>query len=155
LAPSEKGHSLALPPRKPAKNEGRMTMVKRANPTTLLITSVLFVGVHCATAAPRTITVDDDGPADFNSIQSAINDANDGDTVLVSQGHYYENVDFVGKAISVMSLDPNDANVVKNTIIDANGSGSCITFNSGEDANTVIQGLFITGGNASGPLEAT
>jgi len=34
----------------------------------------------------RTITVDDDGFADFNNIQAAINDANDGDTVLYQLG---------------------------------------------------------------------
>jgi len=36
----------------------------------------------------RTITVDDDGPADFNNIQAAIDDANNGDTVIVADGTY-------------------------------------------------------------------
>jgi hypothetical protein len=36
----------------------------------------------------RTITVDDDGPADFNNIQAAINDANHGDTIIVADGTY-------------------------------------------------------------------
>ncbi|MHC4215163.1 MAG: hypothetical protein ACYSWP_17520, partial [Planctomycetota bacterium] len=43
------------------------------------------------------ITVDDDGVADFNNVQAAINDANEGDTVLVQPGNYYEKVDFLGK----------------------------------------------------------
>ena len=30
----------------------------------------------------RIITVDNDGPADFHTIQAAMDDANDGDTVL-------------------------------------------------------------------------
>jgi len=34
----------------------------------------------------RTITVDCNGPSDFNDIQAAINDANDGDEVLVADG---------------------------------------------------------------------
>ena len=38
----------------------------------------------------KTITVDDDGPADFNTIQAAIDDANEEDTVLVSDGNEAE-----------------------------------------------------------------
>lgn len=34
----------------------------------------------------RIITVDDDAPADFNNIQAAIDDANDGDVVIVAEG---------------------------------------------------------------------
>jgi predicted outer membrane repeat protein len=125
-----------------------MTMAKRANLTTLLVVSVLFVAVHCATAAPRTIIVDDDGPADYSSIQAAINDANDGDTVLVSEGHYFENIDFRGKAITVASTNPDDPNVVADTIIDANGDGIVVSFHMGEAPNSVIDGFTITGGNA-------
>ncbi len=36
----------------------------------------------------RIITVDDDGPADFDNIQAAINDANNGDTIIVADGTY-------------------------------------------------------------------
>jgi len=38
----------------------------------------------------RTITVDDDGPADFSSIEEAVNAASGGDTVFVKAGTYYE-----------------------------------------------------------------
>ncbi|GAI61123.1 unnamed protein product, partial [marine sediment metagenome] len=33
---------------------------------------------------------------------------------------YYENINFLGKAITVRSTDPNDPNVVAATIIDGN-----------------------------------
>jgi parallel beta-helix repeat protein len=41
-------------------------------------------------AQPRTWTVDDDGPADFHTIQEAINAATDGDVVFVRSGVYHE-----------------------------------------------------------------
>ncbi|MHC4474864.1 MAG: right-handed parallel beta-helix repeat-containing protein [Planctomycetota bacterium] len=121
-------------------------MSNRISPKMMLVVSVLLVSIYCATAAPRTITVDDDRPADFNTIQAAINDANDDDIVLVSPGHYYENIDFRGKAITVASTNPDDPNVVADTIIDANDDGIVVSFHMGEGPNSVIDGLTITGG---------
>jgi hypothetical protein len=42
-------------------------------------------------------------PADQPTIQAGINAANNGDTVLIAPGTYYENIDLKGKAIMVMS----------------------------------------------------
>lgn len=36
----------------------------------------------------RTITVDDDGPADFYTIQAAIDESNGGDTIIAADGTY-------------------------------------------------------------------
>jgi parallel beta-helix repeat protein len=41
-------------------------------------------------AEPRTWTVNDDGPADFQTIQEAIDASSNGDTILVSEGVYAE-----------------------------------------------------------------
>jgi len=41
-------------------------------------------------AEPKTWIVDDDGPADFHTIQEAINAANPGDTIFVKAGIYYD-----------------------------------------------------------------
>jgi parallel beta-helix repeat protein len=91
---------------------------------------------------------------EYSSIQSAINDANDGDTIVVSVGTYQENINFLGKVITVRSVDPNDPNVVVATIIDGSNPvdlniGSAVTFNSGEDTNSVLSGFTITGGTGS------
>jgi parallel beta-helix repeat protein len=48
-----------------------------------------------------TWTVDDDGPADFKTIQEAINNASSGDTIFVHNGTYYENV-VINKTVILM-----------------------------------------------------
>jgi len=58
-------------------------------------------------AKPTTWTVDDDGPADFHTIQEAVNAASDGDTILVRAGTYNEEVLIKGKSISLIGEDPS------------------------------------------------
>jgi predicted outer membrane repeat protein len=114
----------------------------------------LFLFIPCQAGI---ITVDDDGPADFNNIQAAIEDANDGDVIIVKQGRYTgegnRDIDFLGKAITVRSTDPNDPNIVSATIIDCNGTEGephrGFYFHSDEDANSVLDGFTITNGSAS------
>ena len=100
------------------------------------------------------IIVDDDGFADFDNIQAAIDDSNDGDIVYVFPGVYTgegnRDIDFVGKAITVQSVDPDDPYIVAWTIIDCNGSAEephrGFYFHYGEDANSLVAGLTITNG---------
>ena len=101
-------------------------------------------------AAPRVLPV----PSTYNTIQSAINNALSGDTVVVSPGTYLENIDFKGKAITVRSINPDNPDIVAATII--NGSnptdpnfGSVVTFKTGEDNNAILAGFTITGGTGS------
>lgn len=88
-------------------------------------------------------------PAEYASIQQAIADANDGDTVLVSPGVYYETINFLGKDITVTSTDPNDRGIVGYTIINAQGDGSVVTFENGESNAAVLTGFTITGGTGT------
>ena len=95
-------------------------------------------------------------PQEFPTIQSGINTANNGDTVLVAEGTYYENINFLGKAITVTSyflIDGNTSHIGK-TIIDGSqpsnsDSASVVYFISGEDTNTVLSGVTITGGKGT------
>lgn len=105
------------------------------------------------TAAPaKVIRVDDDGPADFNTIQGAIDIANDSDVVIVEPGTYTglgnRDIDFLGKAIIVRSTDPNDPNIVAATIIDCNAGSDDphrgFIFQNGESHDSVLDGLTIT-----------
>jgi len=52
-------------------------------------------------AGGETITVDDDGGADYETIQDAVDAAEDGDTVRVYEGTYEENV-VVDKSIDLV-----------------------------------------------------
>jgi hypothetical protein len=82
-------------------------------------------------------------PGDYPSIQSAIDAAASGDTVLVAAGTYLERVDFLGKSLEVVSVSGPQA-----TFIDAAGSGSVVTFQRGEPRAAVLSGFTITNGNS-------
>jgi len=119
--------------------------------------SFLFICLSVAiTSQAGIITVDDDGPADFNNIQAAIDDANDGDVIIVKPGTYTGNgnrdIDFLGKAITVQSTEPDNPNIVAATIIDCNGNQAephrGFYFHSGEDPNSLLAGLTVTKGYA-------
>jgi len=115
----------------------------------------LIIILICLSAAipctARIIYVDDDGPADFNNIQAAIDDANHGDTIIVADGTYTgpgnRDIDFNGKAITVRSQ-----NGPENCIIDCQGSEADphrgFYFNSAEDANSILVDFTICNGYA-------
>jgi hypothetical protein len=95
-------------------------------------------------------------PGTYSTIQSAITASSNGDTIAVSPGTYYENINFRGKNVLLTSLYylANDTSYILSTII--NGStpvhpdtASCVIFNSGEDSTAILQGFTITGGSGT------
>jgi hypothetical protein len=92
-------------------------------------------------------------PQDYTTIQAAIDACADGDTVIVSEGTYQENIRYKGKAIVVASLYlvDGDTTHIEKTIIDGSSSsdpdsGSVVYFINGEDTTSVLCGLTIRGG---------
>jgi hypothetical protein len=89
-------------------------------------------------------------PAEFTTIQAAIDVAEDGDVVLVEPGTYHENIDFLGKDITVTSryFITHDPSYIGQTIIDGNQAGSVVTCASGESDQAVLSGFSLINGSA-------
>jgi parallel beta-helix repeat protein len=105
-------------------------------------TSLILVVVLCMPALAFTATIY--VPDDYTTIQEAIDAAVDGDTIIVKPGTYVENIDFVGKAINLTSEQGADV-----TTIDGNKTGSVVSFKSGEDSDSVLDGFTITNGTGT------
>ena len=108
---------------------------------------LLIIPLLVQQAFPDTINV----PGDYINIQDAINSSEDGDSIFVDPGVYFENINFNGKAIVLSSnyiLD-NDSLLIGSTIIDAQGEGSVVTFKNGEDGNSILQGFTLQNGNGN------
>jgi parallel beta-helix repeat protein len=105
-------------------------------------TGTLLIGIYflSITAIAATINV----PGDYATIQEAIDNAVNADTVLVAPGVYMENLDFKGKDIHVKS-----SNGPAVTTIDAGDVGSCVGFASGEGSDAVLEGFTLTNGALS------
>ena len=90
-------------------------------------------------------------PSEYPTIQSAIEAASVGDTVLVDPGNYDEAIDFVGKPILVGSqyVVTGDTSFVHETVIDASdvGNASVASFTSGENRTSRLSGFTLTGGS--------
>ncbi len=95
-------------------------------------------------------------PSEYATIQTAITASADHDTVLVSPGRYYENIDFRGRNIVVAGefLSSNDPLDIVSTIIDGSqpvheDTASCVLLISGEDSTAQLVGFTLTGGSGT------
>ncbi len=110
---------------------------------------VLFVALAAASASAAEFHVKLDGTGDFTAIQEAIDAAEEGDTIIVHPGTFYENIHFNGKNITLRSTDPTDWNVVEATIVDGGHNDSVVRFAGTEDKTCELRGFKITHGRAS------
>jgi len=135
--------SCILNPKELANSLRKAKRMKKPSFLTLALVLVLLIGPQ-ASATTRSV------PGDYPNIQAAINAAVPGDRVIVSPGTYNENINFNGKSITVTSTDPNNPAIVADTIIDAGGSGSVVTFANREGLSAVLTGFTVTGGYVTG-----
>ncbi|MHC4945056.1 MAG: right-handed parallel beta-helix repeat-containing protein [Planctomycetota bacterium] len=88
-------------------------------------------------------------PDDYSGIQEAIDAALNGDTVIVSAGTYFENIDFLGKAITVKSEDGPDVTVIDGGNPVDPDFASVVIFQNGEGPDSVLDGFFLTNGSGT------
>jgi parallel beta-helix repeat protein len=112
--------------------------------------------LNACLATAGVFYVDCNGPNDpgsgtfqdpFRQIQAGIDAAGPGDTVQILPGVYTGsgnyNLDPGGKSITIRSTNPEDAEIIANTVIDPNKNGRGFYIHSGEDSNCIIAGLTI------------
>jgi len=81
-------------------------------------------------------------PAQYATIQSAINAVTDGDTVQVAAGTYYENLFWQNKSLALIGAG---ADV---TTVDGGGTGRCLTMQN-VPSTARVEGFTFTGGSAT------
>lgn len=108
---------------------------------TPIMLSLLFVNVHLYAAVIHV-------PADQPTIQSGIDAAENGDTILVANGVYKGdgnvNIDFNGKLITVKSENGPEATVID---CEATPNTRGFIFQNGETNGTILDGFTIKGGS--------
>jgi len=119
----------------------------------LMLLISLQVSVFADTIYVSTIGSDDTGNGTqanpYATIQKGVDEAVDGDTVVVARGVYYEEglVFPGGKDIRLTSSDPDDPAVVATTIIDGrSGYVSAVTFPGDAGPSSVLTGFTIQNG---------
>ncbi len=115
---------------------------------TLYLSLIIITLSHPTFSIAEIINV----PDDFDTIQEGIDEAEDGDTVLVAPGRYFENLYIGYRNLTLASLivTTGDTAYIDSTIIDGDEAGSCITIVNLTGESTTIRGFTITNGLAYG-----
>ncbi len=114
--------------------------------TLFLLIVLSTISIHA-----KTIIVKQDGTGDYTTIQDGINASQDGDTILVWPGTYYENINFNGNNIMVgsLALTTGDDAYIDQTIINGDKTGSCVRIDSFE-SDAELCGFSLTNGSGTG-----
>lgn len=104
---------------------------------------ILMLASMAAISPAATITIRADGTGDYWTIGDAIFFANPGDEIVLEPGIHRGCTDYMGKAITIRSKDPDDPAVVAATGI---WDGIDISFYSQEGRDSVLEGVTLYGG---------
>lgn len=109
----------------------------------ICIVFLLVLGVTATQAGAAVFTVGSNGEGNYTSIQEAVNNSQDGDTILVSPGAYRENVN-VNKELAIISSTDLSGDVMNRTyVIGAVPANDVFNITS---SNVTISGFHILGG---------
>lgn len=100
---------------------------------------VAILGVTAASAATTNVYAG-------GNLQNAIDNASNGDVIIVGAGTYTSPFNFKGKSITVRSVTPTNATVVANTKLVGPGDAPVVMFNHGETTTSRLMGFTISGG---------
>jgi len=120
---------------------------------------LLFLCSLVATAALQSQIIH--VPGDYPTIQQGINAATPGDTILVAEGTYFEQINFKGKKPLIVAsqfLIDGDTSHISKTIIDGShasnpDSTSVVYIISGEDTTSILCGFTIQGGKGTNNID--
>jgi CubicO group peptidase (beta-lactamase class C family) len=94
-----------------------------------------------------------DGPVEnasigvrYNTVQTAIDYAEDGEVIIIAPGVYHETIDLTNKNITLRTTNSDIPSVSDETVIVGEGSVPVVLL-SGNNENCILQGLTITGGS--------
>ncbi len=96
-------------------------------------------------AATQCVSADILTVSSGESIQAAINSSANGDQILVYPGVYTERIDYLGKAIEIVSVAGPAATTLDVSAI----GGSAVTFADWEAETSILDGFRITGGTGT------
>jgi predicted outer membrane repeat protein len=117
---------------------------------TITMTGFEEVQVEFELGVPKNLYV----PEAYDTVEDAIVASRSGDRIILAprEGDPYlvsdpDGINFGGKQLVLTSIDPNDPDVVANTVIDLQGtrynSKRALHFESGEDTNSIVEGITI------------
>jgi len=109
----------------PQAKKRTLTIFKGEEKMRNVILICLLLSIPCYA---ETIIVDQNGFADFDNIQDAIDSSWHNDKIIVRPGIYNENISFSGANILLTSEDPNDSNTVNSTVITGDVSSGGVSF---------------------------